>query len=43
VVRLRDWPPLVSLRHWLRDELDQSYEALCVRTGKQRKKKSRRP
>jgi len=35
---LRDWPPLVSLRHWLRDELDQSYEALCVRTGKRRKK-----
>lgn len=25
---LRDWPPLVSLRQWLRDELDQSQLAL---------------
>ena len=25
---LRDWPPIVSLRTWLRHELDLSYEAL---------------
>lgn len=25
---LRDWPPLVSLRDWLRDELEASYRAL---------------
>ena len=25
---LRDWPPLASLRQWLRDELDLSYESL---------------
>jgi LysR family glycine cleavage system transcriptional activator len=35
---LRDWPPLVSLRQWLRDELDISYQALCARSGKRRKK-----
>lgn len=25
---VRDWPPLVSLRQWLHDEMDQSYRAL---------------
>ena len=25
---LRDWPPLVSLRQWLRDELARSQQAL---------------
>jgi LysR family glycine cleavage system transcriptional activator len=25
---LRTWQPLVALRQWLRDELDQSYQAL---------------
>ena len=28
---LRAWPPLVALRQWLREELDQSYEALRSR------------
>jgi LysR family transcriptional regulator, glycine cleavage system transcriptional activator len=27
---LRDWPPLVSLRDWLRDELEASYRALSA-------------
>jgi LysR family glycine cleavage system transcriptional activator len=28
---LRAWPPLIALRQWLRDELDQSYEASRAR------------
>jgi LysR family glycine cleavage system transcriptional activator len=31
---LRDWPPLASLRQWLRDELKRSYEALRVLRGR---------
>ena len=36
---LRDWPPLVALRNWLREELDASYAALRVRatTAKRRR------
>ncbi len=35
---LRDWPPLVALQTWLREELDASYAALRSRTapGKRR-------
>jgi LysR family transcriptional regulator, glycine cleavage system transcriptional activator len=32
---LRDWPPLASLRQWLRDELDLSYRSLhALRTAR---------
>lgn len=31
---LRDWPPLVALRGWLREELDASYAALRARPTK---------
>ena len=36
---LRDWPPLVALRDWLREELDASYAALRARatTAKRRR------
>lgn len=37
---LRDWPPLVALRNWLREELDASYAALRARAA--RGKRSRR-
>jgi len=30
---VRDWPPLVALRRWLRDELDLSYRALHERSS----------
>jgi LysR family glycine cleavage system transcriptional activator len=30
---LRDWPPLVSLRQWLREELELSYKALRARSS----------
>ena len=35
---LRDWPPLVALRQWLRDELELSRKALYPVTPKRRKK-----
>ncbi len=34
---LRDWPPIVSLRQWLHDELKLSYKALNVLRGKRRR------
>jgi LysR family glycine cleavage system transcriptional activator len=35
---LRDWPPLVALRQWLRDELELSRKALHPVAPKRRKK-----
>ena len=35
---LRDWPPLVSLREWLRDELDLSRRSLHPASAKRRPK-----
>ena len=35
---LRDWPPLVSLRQWLRDELDLSHQALHAPPARRRGK-----
>jgi LysR family transcriptional regulator, glycine cleavage system transcriptional activator len=34
---VRDWPPLASLRHWLRDELDLSYRALHAARHKRKR------
>jgi LysR family glycine cleavage system transcriptional activator len=31
---LEDWPPLVSLRTWLREEIEQSQRALQAATRK---------
>lgn len=36
---LRDWPPLVSLRQWLRDELDLSHGALHAPPARRRSKR----
>ena len=36
---LRDWPPLVSLREWLRDELEMSYRTLHAPAVNRRKKR----
>jgi LysR family glycine cleavage system transcriptional activator len=35
---LRDWPPIVSLRKWLRGELDLSYKTLHARPVRRRNK-----
>jgi LysR family glycine cleavage system transcriptional activator len=35
---LREWPPLVSLRQWLRDELDLSHKALHAPPARRRGK-----
>jgi len=39
---LRDWPPLVALRQWLREELELSRQALVAPTTPSRKKPSGR-
>src|SRR5215472_10777982 len=39
---LRDWPPLVALRQWLREELELSRQALVAPTAPSRKKPSGR-
>lgn len=39
---LRDWPPLASLRQWLRDELDRSYESLNALRAKRHGNQNRR-
>ncbi len=36
---LRDWPPLVSFRQWLRDELDLSQKALHAPPARRRGKR----
>ncbi|MFO1311139.1 MAG: LysR substrate-binding domain-containing protein [Burkholderiales bacterium] len=37
---LREWPPLVALRRWLREELDASYAALRARAAKAKRRAS---
>ncbi len=38
---LREWPPLVSLRLWLRDEFEMSRKLLHPETAKREAKKKR--
>jgi LysR family glycine cleavage system transcriptional activator len=37
---LRDWPPLVQFRHWLRDELDRSRETLHPPAPKRKRRET---